>query len=419
MTPQSCGGLKSQSETLLDFHKRLKYIRLFVVRARSKSSKSRKEHPHGGGFYWLLTALALGALGWIWWKAIQISPQPGRKNKTISLTEKSEDAKPSAQNNIPVSPPAVTVTNDGVAVKKEASAIQLPEIPTTERGKHEVKTLVEAQVALSRLGISCGSVDGVLGSQTRAALRVFQQRKKLPVTGFLDEPTRERLFLSDEPFKHWVVTRDALSRLKPVPKTWLGKSEAQRLDYETILEMVAEEGHAHPDYIKKLNPGIVWDKVSVGQSITIPNMEYPTATASASCVKIHLGRKSLEVFDANSNLLAHFPCSIAKKAEKRPVGELHVITVVKNPNYAFNPEVFPESEEGRRIGRKLILPPGPNNPVGVAWIGLDKPGYGMHGTPRPEDVGRTESHGCFRLANWNAEYLAGMVSIGTPVLVEP
>jgi lipoprotein-anchoring transpeptidase ErfK/SrfK len=90
-----------------------------------------------------------------------------------------------------------------------------------------------------------------------------------------------------------------------------------------------------------------------------------------------------------------------------------------SPNYTFNPEVFPESAEARELGRKLILPPGPNNPVGTAWIGLDKPGYGIHGTPRPEDVGRTESHGCFRLANWNAEYLLQLVTVGTPVRVEP
>jgi lipoprotein-anchoring transpeptidase ErfK/SrfK len=93
--------------------------------------------------------------------------------------------------------------------------------------------------------------------------------------------------------------------------------------------------------------------------------------------------------------------------------------VAPNPNYTFDPAVFPESPEARALGRKLILPPGPNNPVGVAWIGLDKSGYGIHGTPKPEDVGRTESHGCFRLANWNAELLLKMVGVGTPVLVEP
>ncbi len=107
------------------------------------------------------------------------------------------------------------------------------------------------------------------------------------------------------------------------------------------------------------------------------------------------------------------------RVEKRPAGELHVTAIAENPNYTFNPEVFPESAEARELGRKLILPPGPNNPVGTAWISLDLPGYGIHGTPSPEQVGRTESHGCFRLANWNASYLVKLVWVGMPVYVEP
>jgi lipoprotein-anchoring transpeptidase ErfK/SrfK len=101
------------------------------------------------------------------------------------------------------------------------------------------------------------------------------------------------------------------------------------------------------------------------------------------------------------------------------VGTLRVVVIIRDPSYTFNPEVFPESSEGRRLRRKLLVPPGPNNPVGTAWIGLSRPGYGIHGTPRPEEVGRTESHGCFRLANWNAEHLTRLVSVGTPVVVEP
>jgi len=96
-----------------------------------------------------------------------------------------------------------------------------------------------------------------------------------------------------------------------------------------------------------------------------------------------------------------------------------VTVVVSDPNYTFDPEVFPESAEARQLGRKLILPPGPNNPVGVAWIGLNLPGYGIHGTPDPEKVGRTESHGCFRLANWDAYTLLAHTWIGLAVSIEP
>eukprot|EP01035_Chromulina_nebulosa_P068306 gene68306-93605_t len=134
---------------------------------------------------------------------------------------------------------------------------------------------------------------------------------------------------------------------------------------------------------------------------------------------IRLAARELEAVTDDGRVLVHFPVSIAKRVEKRPVGELRVTVVAPEPNYTFDPEVFPESAEAKQLGRKLILPPGPNNPVGRAWIGLSLPGYGIHGTPDPEKVGRTESHGCFRLANWDAITLLGLVSIGLPVIVEP
>ena len=154
-------------------------------------------------------------------------------------------------------------------------------------------------------------------------------------------------------------------------------------------------------------------------TVRVPRIEPAPVRGKAAFVRIYLSDRTLEAFDERTNLLAHFPCSIAKRMEKRPVGELHVVTAAANPNYTFKPAVFPESDEARELGRNLLLPPGPNNPVGTVWIGLDRPGYGIHGTPRPEEVGRTESHGCFRLANWNAEYLRRLVTVGTPVFVEP
>src|SRR6185369_9512486 len=194
----------------------------------------------------------------------------------------------------------------------------------------------------------------------------------------------------------YLVTSNDLSRLLPLGKTWLCKSQQERLDYETVLELTAEKSQSHPNLIRRLNPGVDWSNVVAGTVIRMPRAEFPPPNSKAAFVRILLGARSLEAFDASSNLLAHFPCSIAQRVEKRPVGELHVAVLAPNPNYTFDPENFPESAEARELGRKLILPPGPNNPVGTVWIGLDKPGYGIHGTPQPEEVGRTESHGCFR-----------------------
>lgn len=276
----------------------------------------------------------------------------------------------------------------------------------------------EAQVALVRRGISPGPIDAAVGSQTRVALSVFQQRQGLPVTGKLDDDTRARLTLDAPVLATYAVTTNDLARLQPLSKLWVDKSQQTALDYETELELVAEKSHSHQAMIKVLNPGVNWTNVPPGTVLKIPDVGYPVPGDKAALVVIHLADKFLEAFDASSNLLVHFPCSIAAKVEKRPVGELHVVVVAPNPNYTLDPELFSEYPEAKTLDHKLILPPGPNNPVGVAWIGLDKTGYGIHGTPIPEQVGRTESHGCFRLANWDAEYLVKLVQIGIPVVVQ-
>jgi len=267
-------------------------------------------------------------------------------------------------------------------------------------------------------GISSGSLDGAIGSQTRAALSAFQDKIHLPVTGQLDTNTKIHLLLTNSPFATYTVTTNDLARLQPLSPTWLGKSQQTALDFETILELVAEKSFSHPNLIRKLNPSINWSNVPAGAVLQVPAAAYPDPHGPAAFITISLSARILEAFDDNTNLLVHFPVSIGKIAEKRPVGELHVIAIAPHPNYTFDPAVFPESEEARQLNRKLIIPPGPNNPVGVAWIGLDRPGYGIHGTPSPEQVGRTESHGCFRLANWNAEYLVKIVWVGMPVYVE-
>jgi len=282
-----------------------------------------------------------------------------------------------------------------------------------------VRDVFEAQIALARRGISPGSIDAAIGSQTREAISVFQKIEILPQTGKLDSDTREKLTLDSPILTNCVVTTNDLVHLQPLGKTWLAKSQQSTLDFETELELVAEKSHSHPLLIQKLNPNVNWTNISAGTTLKIPDVNYPAPDGKAALIVIHLSDKFLEAFDEQTNLLAHFPCSIAAKVEKRPVGELHVVVVAPNPNYTLDPELFPESPEAQTLDHKIILPPGPNNPVGIAWIGLDKTGYGIHGSPNPEQIGRTESHGCFRLANWDAEYLLKLVWGGMPVEVEP
>jgi lipoprotein-anchoring transpeptidase ErfK/SrfK len=340
----------------------------------------------GGGLRWLMALALIAGGAWLWWRH-------GHPQKIVQAP-KAAVARPQ------IKPLIVT-----------------PESPNTL--PRPVRDVLEAQVALARRGISPGSIDAAPGSQTRAAILVFQGMENLPPTGKLDADTRARLTLDAPVLTNAIVTTNDLARLQPLGKTWLAKSQQTALDYETELELVAEKSHSHPELIRRLNPGVNWTNIAAGTVLKIPDANYPVPTNKAAFVVIHLSEKFLEAFGGQTNLLAHFPCSIAAHVEKRPVGELHVAVVAPDPNYTFDPDLFPESPEAQELKQKLILKPGPNNPVGVAWIGLDKPGYGIHGTPAPEQIGRTESHGCFRLANWDAEYLMKLAWVGMPVLVEP
>lgn len=282
-----------------------------------------------------------------------------------------------------------------------------------------VESWLDAQVELARRGFSSGSIDGVAGPRTRAALQAFQASRNLPVTGELDATTREHLVLSKPSVAQHTLSLEERSGLQPVQPTWLGKSGQSALAYETVLEAVAERFHALPALLRRLNPAVDWAAVADGASLVVPAVERVALGLKAARLRIRLAECVLEACDGKGSVIAHFPVSIGRETVNRPLGELHVTVLISDSVYTFDPEVFPESPEARELGRKLILPAGPNNPVGVAWIGLDRPGYGIHGTPSPERIGRAESHGCFRLANWDARTLLDLAWVGLPVSVEP
>ncbi len=395
-------------------------------------SKSSKRRSRGGDLLAILLLLAiLAGAGWLWWNDRHSGKNTKPHPANVVLNTKKQPIIPSLavverkpepvleKTNFPD-----RVTNSPAApiiavVVSNPPALPPPPPPPTTEFPRPAKNWLEAQIALARRVISPGSIDGAIGSQTRGAFAAFERSQKILPVRTLDTNTLALLRLDAPLLTTFLVTTNDLASLQPLGRTWLAKSRQSALDYETILELVAEKAHSHPVLIQKLNPQVDWDHVAVGAVLKIPDVAYPEPDDKAAWVVIHLAGKYLEAFGTDTNLLAHFPCSIAAHVEKRPVGELHVAVVAPNPNYTFDPEIFPESPEARAIGHKLVLPPGPNNPVGVAWIGLDKPGYGMHGTPSPEQIGRTESHGCFRLANWDAEYLMKLVWIGMPVFVEP
>lgn len=407
-----------------------------VAGRRQKGYRLPKDSRSQGAGRWilagLLVVLVCGAVVWLLLESGSPAPDAAFPPSVVAPVVESL---PPAPTQPPAPPPVVQVSTNLLKVPPPPPATPAARMPPAETPSEApprllpgpvgapwvprpVTNLLEAQIALVAQGISGGSIDGVAGAQSAAAIRAFQLKSGLEQTGRLDRETIRALRLDRAPFATFVVTPAHRERLVRIPPTWLGKSGMESLDYESILELVAESAHAHPSLVRRMNPGIDWAAATPGTAVAVPDARFPPARRIAR-IRIGLAGRQLRAFDEHGGLVAHFPCSIGRIAEKRPVGSLHVAVVAKDPNYTFDPAVFPESAEARTLRRRLVLPPGPNNPVGVAWIGLDRPGYGIHGTPAPEQVGRTESHGCFRLANWDADYLRQMAWVGLPVSVEP
>lgn len=393
------------------------------------------DQTRAAAFRWLLVGLILGSATWVWRRSQDEPPAPAPAPPAqlaptnpfplvLPPAALMRTSLPPAGVTIPspvvllaTSPPPVLAVTSAPPVRPVLT--NLP--PGVSGYPRPVQDVLEAQVALVRRRISPGCIDGTMGFQTREALQIFQRQQRLPLTGELDAATRSVLLLDAPSLGILTVTTNDLAELQPLRTTWAGKAAQSALAYESVLELAAERSFTSQKLLERLNLGVDWEHLPVGQRLVVPEAAYPAPERKAAFLRIRLGARTLQAFDAGTNLLAHFPCSIAQRVEKRPVGELRVVVVAPNPNYTFKPAMFPESAEARAMEResRLLLRPGPNNPVGLAWIGLDRSGYGIHGTPVPEQVGRTESHGCFRLANWNAAYLVKLVAPGTPVRVEP
>ena len=270
------------------------------------------------------------------------------------------------------------------------------------------------QVLLDRQHLSCNCADGMWGARTEIALVTWQTLRGLPATGVPDASVLQALGGVTNVLVRYTVTTHDLAALGPFPEDWSERARLSALKYETLQEMLAETGHTSQRALERLNPGVAWPNPPVGTEVLLPDCSYDKPERAAS-IRIALARMEITAFNSEGRLIALFPCSIARDKSRRPAGELQVKNVAPNPTYLYDPQLF---EPGGPKKSKLVIPPGPNNPVGLAWIGLSLQGYGMHGTPLPEHIGRAESKGCFRLANWNAVKLLAMVRPGVPVVVE-
>jgi len=283
-----------------------------------------------------------------------------------------------------------------------------------EDSETELRRNLACQSALERIGLSPGIIDGRIGAKTVLAIKEFQRVRGLPRTGRLDKVTAEALKLDPAHVVGWyTVQANDLAEIGPVPKSWLARSKLKRLGYESVEAALAEKFHCTRQLLATLNPGKKLNQLKPGDKVVVPIVPEPVEYPRAARIEINLSEKVIRVINYQKKLVALFHCSIAARKSKLPKSDARITVVAMNPNYTFDPEKWPEVKE--KITRKLNIPPGPRNPVGRCWIGLSLPGYGIHGTPRPEEIGKTGSHGCFRLTNWDAVRLGKMVRVGVPV----
>ena len=190
------------------------------------------------------------------------------------------------------------------------------------------------------------------------------------------------------------------------------QADLKRLDYTSAAEMLAERFHMDDDLLERLNRGKKLDQA--GTAITVVNVNVKPAALETKLGKIEVNKsaKIVRALGTDGKVIAVYPASIGSEEKPAPSGTLKVVRVAKNPTYTYNPDY---KFRGVKAKHEFKIAPGPNNPVGAVWIALNEKGYGIHGTPEPEKVGKSYSHGCVRLTNWDALALAGMVKKGIVV----
>ena len=301
----------------------------------------------------------------------------------------------------------------------------------------ETKALA-LQIHLDRAGFSCSAIDGVWGRKADRALSWYVcSRGQNTATVFAKhkfaspDKAFDALFSNAaDPFRIEVVTQADLDALVKIPESPAERAKLSRMGYESIKEMFAERGHLSQIALAKMNPGVDWNNVKPGLKLVIPDFppmsdelkafekgrNAKQSRAVAAEIRVSISQQEIRAYDAGGRIVGLFPCSIAaNKAKIPPHGELRITNYIAWPNFTYTPDFSPRGTKAQRY----VWPPGENCPVGVAWMGLNLPGYGIHGTPRPESIGFTGSHGCFRLANWNAARLFAMSRHGTRVIIEP
>ncbi|MEP9373068.1 L,D-transpeptidase [Mesorhizobium sp. KR1-2] len=301
--------------------------------------------------------------------------------------------------------------------QEPTTVIEVPEVddgtavapPTSFTAREDVASI---QILMDRAGASPGVIDGKFGSNVDKALAAYRD---ITGTNLKSTDTAEikaaLAATGGDPFVTYTITpEDAAGPfVASVPADYSEKAQLDHMSYTSVLQMLAARFHMDEGYLKSLNPEANFNRP--GTILRVANINRKAASKVASIIA-DKGRKQVRAYDEAGKLVVAYPATIGSADTPSPTGTHAVSRVALNPNYTYNPKLNFKQGNNDKI---LTIPPGPNGPVGTVWIALDKPTYGIHGTPDPSKIGKTESHGCVRLTNWDAEQLAKLVSPGVPV----
>jgi lipoprotein-anchoring transpeptidase ErfK/SrfK len=284
--------------------------------------------------------------------------------------------------------------------------------PAAKPGTAEV---LRAQILLDRAHFSSGEIDGATGGNLRAAIGGYQKAHNIDGAGSMNAATWSALNAdaAEALISYTITDADVAGPFQAIPEDMAEKAKLPALGFASAEEGLAEKFHSSPALLKRLNPGK--DLTRAGEQILVPNVEGTEPLPKGGKIVVDKSARTLTLLDTSGKVIAQFPASTGSQHDPLPVGDWKVTGISKNPVFYYNPKLFWDADANEK---KAKIPAGPNNPVGVAWINLSKPHYGIHGTPVPASIGKTQSHGCIRLTNWDVSLLATSVAGGTDVLLQ-
>lgn len=290
-----------------------------------------------------------------------------------------------------------------------ASISSIPPERRTSALPRPEPAIVRLQVLLDRAGSSPGVIDGYYGENVTKAVAGFEALQGLPADGKLDPEVIGRLSDDIPVVELYVISKeDAEGLVVSIPEDYAKQAKMKHLGYTSVAEKLSERFHMDIDLFKALNPG---SKFAAGETVSVA---MPGIARQGKVKRIEARKREGQVlaFAEDGSLLAAYPATIGSEESPSPSGKHKVKGVARMPPYIYNPKVNFQQGDNSKV---LRLPRGPNGPVGSVWIDLTEPTYGIHGTPEPSLIDKSQSHGCIRLTNWDAEELAAMVKPGVVV----